>query len=494
MKRLEEMCTAALNASPEQDALAFGEHWYSRGRMRALADRLAALLDAAGAPADAPVAFAPRNHPASVAALIGLLAARRNVQIVYVFQSPAGIARDLRRLAPAVAVVDRRDVGDALLQGMGETGTAVFALGDMDVAPVAGLEHCRAPRGERDDEADERRIEILTSGTTGPPKRFAMSYRAIATYLAGGTAFGTGQDMSALPPGLLFFPLGNISGLYSTLPTVLSGRRAVVLERFSVEAWHAHVKRYRPEACGVPPAGVRMILDADLPPEDLSSLRFLGTGAAPLDPEVQRAFEQRYGVPILLSYGATEFAGPVTAMTPQLHAEWGQHKFGSVGRAMPGARLRVVDPDSGAELPAGEEGVLEVVSPRIGEHWIRTSDIAVLDADGFLFHRGRADGAITRGGFKLLPEVIERALVRHPAVAAAGVVGVADRRLGEVPVAVIELRPGSTRPSVDELEAHLREHVYATHVPVDWRFVEALPRTPLLKVDQRALRALFEQP
>jgi acyl-coenzyme A synthetase/AMP-(fatty) acid ligase len=155
-------------------------------------------------------------------------------------------------------------------------------------------------------------------------------------------------------------------------------------------------------------------------------------------------------------------------------------------------QLRIVDPETGAILPPGQEGLLEVISPRIGPGWIHTSDIAVIDADGFMFHRGRADGAIMRGGFKLLPETIERALMLHESVAAAGVLGVHDARLGQVPAAAIQLKPDTQPPGVAELAAHLRNHVYATHIPVTWRFVDELPRTPSLKVDRRALQALFE--
>ena len=135
---------------------------------------------------------------------------------------------------------------------------------------------------------------------------------------------------------------------------------------------------------------------------------------------------------------------------------------------------------------------MEVQTPRIGPHWIRTTDIVLIDDDGFVFHKGRSDGAIMRGGFKLLPETIGRALVQHPKVAAAAVVGIKDERLGQAPVAAIQLVPGETELTEAELEAHLRKHVYATHIPVAYRFVESLPRTPSLKVDLPAVRALFE--
>jgi acyl-coenzyme A synthetase/AMP-(fatty) acid ligase len=234
-----------------------------------------------------------------------------------------------------------------------------------------------------------------------------------------------------------------------------------------------------------------MVLDANVPASELASVRCVATGAAPLEASVHRAFVAHYGIPVLLTYGATEFAGPVASMTLELHAEWGNAKLGSVGRPIAGAQLRVVDPDTGDVLPAGREGLLEVITPRIGPDWIRTSDLAMLDADGFMFHRGRADGAIMRGGFKLLPETIERALLQHEAVSAACVVGVPEPRLGQVPVAAIQIKLGLQPPTEVELERHLRDHVYATHIPVAWRFVADLPRTASFKVDTAAVRGLF---
>ncbi|AXQ30713.1 AMP-dependent synthetase [Solimonas sp. K1W22B-7] len=485
MSALQDLVAAALARPASQPALEFEGCWSSWGHLQQLAGRVAALLQASGAASPAPVAFVPRNRPSSVAALLGLLAGGRSIRMIYAFQSTAAIARDLERLRPAAVVADAQDFSPEVRAVLAAQGSAAIMLTQDDATALPGLE-CSQVTSPAQASAQPQ-IEILTSGTTGPPKAFTISYELIARHLVGAPA----SDLSTLSPTLLFFPLGNISGIYSTLPALLRGQRAVLLERFSVAGWHDYVRRYRPKVSGLPPAGVQMVLDANIPVADLASIRRLGTGAAPLDPSVQRAFEERYGIPILLSYGATEFGGPVTAMTPELHAQWGQQKFGSVGRTLPGARLRIVDPDSGAVLPPGLEGLLEVISPRIGPDWIRTSDIAVIDEDGFLFHRGRADGAIMRGGFKLLPETIERALMLHPAISAVSVVGLGDTRLGQVPAAAIQLKPDVAPPSVAELEAHLRDQVYTTHIPVIWRFVQELPRTPSLKVDRPALRRLF---
>jgi acyl-CoA synthetase (AMP-forming)/AMP-acid ligase II len=462
--------------------------------MRQVADRLRRLIDASGVEPQGAVALIPRNRPSAIAALLGLISQGRTVRMIYAFQSGAAIARDVQRLKPAVCVAATEDFSEDVLAALREQGSAAIALEEMDAQAAPGLERVQG-RSNHPAPAQPQ-IEILTSGTTGPPKQFAIRYELIAKHMLGATAGQntSPQDQQAAqqPPYLLCMPLGNISGIYTTLPGLLMGRRAVLLERFTVDGWRDYVVRFRPEATGMPPAGVQMVLDANLPPADLASIRSLGTGAAPLDPSVHRAFEERYGIPILLSYGATEFAGPVAAMTPALHSEWGSKKFGSVGRAMPGAQLRVIDPESGAVLPPGREGILEVISSRIGPQWLRTADIAVIDADGFLFHRGRADDAIMRGGFKLLPETIERTLLLHPAISAAAALGVPDQRLGQVPAVALQLKPSVVRPTLAELEAHLRAHLPATYIPVIWRFVEDLPRTPSLKVDRPALRQLLQ--
>ena len=122
--------------------------------------------------------------------------------------------------------------------------------------------------------------------------------------------------------------------------------------------------------------------------------------------------------------------------------EFGDAKRNSVGRALPDTELRIVDPDTGAELPSGEHGLLEAKITSISDDWIRTTDIASIDEDGFVTLHGRADGAINRGGFKILPETVRRVLISHPAVRDACVVGVPDARLGQVPFAAIEVAPG----------------------------------------------------
>lgn len=486
------MVKRALDRDADLPAIEFEGRWHNWGELRQQAERIIELLDASGIASNAPVAFVPRNRPSSIAALLGLLAGGRTVRMIYAFQSAEAIALEIGRLTPAAVVVDAMDLAEPVVATLVNEGLAGIVLSDDSINPIEGAELAYGDALDRS-VPTEPLIEILTSGTTGPPKQFPIRHRMIAENLIGNAALEPEAQAAAalLPPYLLYFPIGNISGIYSTIPTLIRGQRASLLDRFSITEWHAYVLRHRPTHTGIPPTAMRALLDADIPPGDLCSIKAMGVGAAPLEPALQRAFEDRYGIPILLSYGATEFGGPVCAWSPELHDQWGRSKLGSVGRPILGAQLRVVDADSGIDLPAGAEGRLQVISPRIGPDWIGTADIGMIDADGFLFLRGRADSAITRGGFKILPETIERALLLHEAVAEAAVVDVVDERLGQVPGAAICLVGGSDDIERDVLEAHLRSMLPATHVPVHWHFCKALPYNASMKIDRPAIRCIF---
>ena len=210
-------------------------------------------------------------------------------------------------------------------------------------------------------------------------------------------------------------PMVHLGGLFRIVQAVGDGRRFVLLERFQVEPWIDAVRRHRPATVSLVPAALRMVHDADLDPADFASVRSVVSGTAPLDPALAEAFTERYGVPVLTSYAATEFGGGVAGWNLADHERYAAEKRGSVGRAHAGCALRVVDEETGAELPFGAVGLLEVRTAQVDpDRWIRTTDLARMDADGFLWIEGRADQAILRGGFKVHPETVRRALMAHP--------------------------------------------------------------------------------
>jgi len=237
------------------------------------------------------------------------------------------------------------------------------------------------------------------------------------------------------------------------------------------------------------PAALRTVLHSGLTREDLASIRAVTSGTAPLAAEDADAFTEKFGIPVLTSYAATEFGGGVAGWTLPDYQKYWHAKRGSVGRASLGAQLRVVD-DEGAPVASDVVGLLEVKPGQLGPtpDWLRTTDMARIDEDGFLWIVGRADQAIIRGGFKVIPDDVRRALESHPAIQGAAVVGQPDERLGETPVAMVELRDAI---DVAALLDHLRTRLARYEIPTDIVIVEQIPRTPSGKPDLGEVRRFF---
>jgi long-chain acyl-CoA synthetase len=247
---------------------------------------------------------------------------------------------------------------------------------------------------------------------------------------------------------------------------------------------------------------IQMLLQQPLEEHDLSTLRYLISGAAPLAPEVIDEVERRLpGVQVREGYGLTE-SGAVISSTPP-----GRRKIGAVGRVIPGYEVRIVD-DQDRDVPPGEPGEIicrapgvmqgywkspEVTAETLRGGWLHTGDIGRLDEDGFLWILDRKKDLIIRGGFNVFPRDVEEALLEHPAVGAAAVVGKPDARLGEEVAAFVSLRPGRTA-TADELVEFAKTRVGAHKYPREVRIVDAVPLTPVGKVDRKAVRALLAQP
>jgi acyl-coenzyme A synthetase/AMP-(fatty) acid ligase len=253
------------------------------------------------------------------------------------------------------------------------------------------------------------------------------------------------------------------------------------------------VREHHPKTVSLVPTALRMVLDADVDDDVFDSIRSVVSGTAPLDPDLAEAFTARYRVPVLTSYGATEFGGGVAGWNLADHEQYAAAKRGSVGRAHAGCALRVVDPDDGSDLGVDRVGLLEVRAAQLGtDEWVRTTDLGCLDTDGFLWIVGRADQTILRGGYKVQPEVVRAALERVPGVAEAAVVGQSDERLGAVPVAAVERRPDAELDEAAVLAA-ASPHLAPYEIPVAVAVVDALPRTASGKADLAAVRELVAE-
>lgn len=477
---LARAASAALGTAPERPSIEYHGRWWTYGDLAAIASSVRSLLTRCGAEQRAPIAFAPRNRPSAIAALMGLVAGARTIRMMYAYQSGEALAGNLVRIVVSILVADAEDFTEPVIAELQRSGRVGIAITDSGAHFVGGLDRVTFPTDP--DAPASPTFEMLTSGTTGPARLWPLSYDLLEQRFVSGNSVIVGEETAGAPPILLCYPLCNISGLYSAVPAIVAGLRIVLQDRFTLEGWLDYVKRYPVPDVYLPPVGIKMMLDADVPREALAHARSCRSGMTRLPVETQRAFEAKYGIPVVMSYGATEFGGVVIQMEVEDALEWGQRKIGSTGRAYGEAQVRVVDPQTGAVLPADKEGLLEVLVPSMGPGWMRTSDLAKIDGDGFVYILGRADSAIMRGGFKLLPETIESAMMRHPDIEAACVVGVDDDRLGQVPAALVEMKPGKARLSDAELDAHARSLLPATHIPVHWRFTDRMPRTASLKV------------
>lgn len=477
----ERLCQLLAEAPPDAEAIEYDDAWWSWGQVQATARAVVDALDAAGLHADARVGVVLENRPEHVATVAAVIASGRCVVTLSPLQPAARLAADIAGSGLPVVVsgpgaLAREDVLDTVTAH----GLALELGLDGAVRPVGGTAPAAVPT------SPGVAVEMLTSGTTGPPKRVRLRVDQLDQGLVSGGQTPKAGRLLTRSAALVASPLVHIGGLWRAVGCLATGRRMILLPKFALEPWVSAVERHQLRAAGLVPAALRTVLDADVPKERLASLQVVTSGTAPCPAELADAFFRKYGVRVLMTYGATEFAGAVAGWTLPLHETWWERKAGSAGRAFPGVELRVTD-DDGAEQAAGETGRLEVRTAQTaqgGETWVRTSDLARIDSDGFLWIEGRMDDAIIRGGFKVQPETVKRVLETHPAVREAVVAGLPDERLGAVPVAAIEVEPGRLPPAVAELVALCRAQLTPYEVPAHILVLDELPRTPSSKVSR----------
>ena len=443
------------------------------------------------------VGLIARNRATHVAVIAACLVSGDCLVTLSPMFSDSALAADIGALGLHVIVGGREDLNrPGILEAALATGAAIIETSEDSDRPLF-------IRRNIDVTAEHRvrsgvAIEMLSSGTTGVPKRISLTVDNLEAAMGPAAPRSTRTDSDdptvQARPALVWLPIVHISGVYFVIEALNSARPIILMERFDVEQWSEFVDRYEVRLAHLNPTAMRMILDANVEPTKLSSLRAIRGGTAATPVELQVAFEERFGVPVLTTYGATEFTGAIVSWSPEDYRIFGHSKMGSSGRAHPGVDLQVVHSESGEVLEKGREGILEIRAPQAAGNssvWVRTTDIAVIDDDDFLWITGRVDDAILRGGFKIHPAKIVAALEDHPGVYEAAVVGLADDRLGAVPVAAVTLTINSGIRSPEVLLEFLRARLTAYEIPRTVLIVEALPLTPSMKVDRPALRALF---
>jgi acyl-CoA synthetase (AMP-forming)/AMP-acid ligase II len=355
-------------------------------------------------------------------------------------------------------------------------------------APLTGA----PPRGE------EGALLIYTSGTTGKPKGVLLSQ---ANVMAGTEIVSRAFEMKPQDRTFCVMPLFHTNGLmFSTLSYLFAGATVILARRFSASAFWKQCRDARANTSSVSPTILAMLLEheAGAPKAEDIRLDFIKVASAPTPAELAERFEARFGRGLLLeTFGLTETTA-INVMNPR----HGRRKFGSIGKPVSPQEVRIVD-EAGNPVAQGTAGELEVRGPTVMKEyfrdpestrkamhgdWLRSGDVARIDADGFVFIVGRAKEMILRGGENISPLEIEEVAVRHPAVREAAAVGVPDRIWGEsVGLAVV------TREAVTEsdLVEFCRAHLSPFKVPQRVVFVKELPRNAVGKVTRNALRGAF---
>ncbi len=393
---------------------------------------------------------------------------------------------------PRYAVAD--GVGVALLaERLGRD--RVLDLEDPHAAGVMDRAGTATPPDEPEVGESDDAVFVFSSGTTDSPKAVRHTHGSIALGTAHWClALGLTHDdrfQVATPPS-------HILGLLNLLAAAEAGATVRLHRRFDLEQELRAIEADRMTLeMAVAPIALALANHPGLEAHDLSSLRYIMWGATPVTPAVAGVVTARTGVRWLPAYGTSEV--PVITANPVDDPE--QWRLDSAGLPVGDVALRVVDLDTGAVLPPGETGEIEVHSASamagylpddatagaFDDGWYRTGDVGWLEADGWIHLTDRCKEMIKVSGFQVAPAEIEAVLHGHPAVLDCAVFGVADERAGEVPVAAVQLEPGSGI-GAQELEGLVSEalatYKHLRHVVI----VDTIPRTPSGKVLRRTLR------
>ena len=346
---------------------------------------------------------------------------------------------------------------------------------------------------------DDDVIQLYTSGTTGLPKGVQLTETNYAACFAGAT-----QVWASFNPGdgvLVAMPLFHVAGANLGMLGLLQGARVVIMREVDIGLLLKQVEAHRIAHAFMAPAIINMVLQhPDQAAADLSSLTHIYYGASPISEEVLTRAQARFGSSFMQLYGLTETIGGGAYLSPEAH-DPALGKLRACGKPTPGYEIRVRL--EGRDAAIGEVGEIEIRSPGImkgywnrpeataaaidASGWFKSGDAGFFDADGYLFIHDRVKDMIVSGGENIYPAEVENALMSHPDVADAAVIGVPDDRWGEAVKAIIVLRAGAHLEAASII-AHCRAQIAGYKAPKTIDLIDVLPRNPSGKVLRRELR------
>lgn len=475
----------------DRDAVRAGDDRWSFGDLDRMANACARHLADRGVGAHDRVAVMMQNRVEFVATVNGISKLGAAAVLLSPAWKAAEVAHAVELTGPLLAVTDGESTATVAAQlppdrvidldDAGQRAATVDGPGDpLPRAPVSSEDEC---------------VLVFSSGTTGFPKAVRHTHASMGAATRHWVdSLGLGADdrfQVATPPS-------HILGLLNLLAAAEAGATVRLHRRFDLDEVLSRIGSDRITVeMAVAPIALALANHPDLERYDLSSLRYIMWGATPVSESVADVVTRRTGVRWLPAYGASEL--PVITCNPvDRPDEW---RLDSAGLAPEGVELRVVDLDTGAELPPGEIGEIQARSPSVmagylpveansdafSDGWYRTGDVGWIEPEGWVHLTDRSKEMIKVNGFQVAPAEIEAVLHGHPSVLDCAVFGLADERAGEVPVAVVQIDPA--RPvATDELRAlvadSLATYKHVRHVVV----ADQIPRLPSGKVLRRTLR------
>jgi long-chain acyl-CoA synthetase len=512
---------------PERTAIDFYDRTISYRDLRALAAQAAKGFQALGVGPGVHVGLHLPNVPHFIVAFFGVLMAGGRVVNFSPLAAPRELEYQLRdadvevmvtlglpTLYPQVAGLKGKDKLKAIV---------VCAIDDFLPAPAARMFGPQAARiagpGSEIDFAelvnndgaftrhahgplaDEIAVLQYTGGTTGVPKGAMLTHANFCAVIGVYDRWSKLQEDAGR--ALIVLPLFHIFGLtVMMLTSVAFGIEMVLHIRFDPERVLADIARKKITTfAGVPTMFTALVNHPKIAEFDLSSLKRVGSGGAPLPVEVLNRFKEISGVTLEEGYGLTETA-PLATLQP---SEGRSPHPGTVGLPAPLSLIEVVDLDTGTKrLPPGERGEICITGPQVMKgYWkkpaetaealrggrFHTGDIGYLDAEGFLTLVDRKKDMILSGGYNVFPRNIEEAIYEHPSVAEVTVIGIADAYRGQSAKAFIVLRPGQAPFTLDELNAFLADKLARYELPTEIQFRPSLPKTAVGKLSKKELVA-----
>ncbi|UWR27613.1 AMP-binding protein [Sulfitobacter sp. S223] len=459
--------------------------------------QLAGGLTARGMGAGKTVALMSPNIPHYCVVFHAVAWAGGTITTINPTYTASEVAHQLRDSAADLLITIPMFLETAQQAAKDAAGQQVIVIGEADgVEPLSAF--YGAPMDAQSQvDLDEHPVVLpYSSGTTGMPKGVRLSHRNLVVNV---DQVIEGGDVRPGEVAAAFLPFFHIYGMNVLMNVHLaSGGALVTMPRFDLELFLQISQDYKARRMWiVPPVALALAKHPIVDNYDLSSVEQIFSGAAPLGAEVSDAVAKRLNCVSLQGFGMTELS-PVSHTTPLA-----KPKSGSSGTALPGTLCRIVDPESGEDLPAGKEGELWVKGPQVmkgylnnekatretltEDGWLKTGDIAYIDDEGYMFIVDRLKELIKYKGFQVAPAELEATLVSMDGIVDAAVIGLPDDEAGELPVAFVVT--GNPAPSEADIKAHLAKTLSTYKQVHRVTFVDEIPKSASGKILRRVLKA-----